>query len=694
MTQLVTFTKQGNIGLLALDNPPVNALSHAVREKLHELLSLAVAAPGVEALVIYCEGRTFIAGADIHEFGKPPLAPDLPELVEYLASIDRPVVAAIHGAALGGGLELALACHFRVALPSAKVGLPEVTLGILPGAGGTQRLPRLVGARAALDLIVGGAPISAPKALALGLIDRLIEGDLKAGAIAFAERVVAEKSPLRRLSEPSAKLDSPKLFEDYEHDIRERSRGFLAPFRCIEAVRAAVELPFEQGLARERELFIELMASPQSRAQRHVFFGEREVVKVRDFPADTPARDVRCAAVLGAGETGASIVACFADARIPVTLLESTQTSLDAGLSALGATYAGAVANGALKQTETDERLSRIRATLSYDDLSQADIVIDALSTDTASARAVFAKLDGVCKPGAILAISTPHVDIDQLADETRRPGDVMGIAFRPLASAKLLENVRASRTAPEACASAMKLGKSLGKLPVLARASRGFVGERMFEQGLRESLFLLEEGALPQQIDRVLEDFGFILGPFALSDAAGLDQARLARSARWERLLPRERACDILEKVCALGRLGAKHGAGFHRYEQHGRFAPDTAIEALLRTHSLERGIARRVIPDQEILERYLYAMINEGARILEEGVAVRPLEIDMIWVHGYGFPVYRGGPLFYADELGLRVICEGVRKYAREAGAEYWTPARLLERQANAGLGFYGAA
>lgn len=638
MTQLVTFTKQGNIGVLALDNPPVNALSHPVRVQLRELLSQAFAEPGVQALVICCEGRTFVAGADIREFGKPPLAPDLPELVEFLAAAERPVVAAIHGTALGGGLELALACHFRVALPNAKVGLPEVTLGILPGAGGTQRLPRLVGARAALDLIVGGAIVSASKARALGLIDELVEGDLKASAVAFAERVVAEGRPLRRVSELVAQLDSPSLFDDYERSIRQQSRGFLAPFRCIEAVRAAVELPFEQGLARERELFVELMASAESKAQRHAFFGEREVVKVKDLPADTPARDVKSAAVLGAGAAGASIAACFADARLPVTLLESTQTSLEAGLSSLRAAYADALSKGALTQTEMDERLSRIRPTLFYDDLSQVDLVVDALSEDGATARAVFAKLDAVCKPGAILATSTPHLDIDQLAAVTQRPGDVMGIAFRPLASVKLLENVRAPRTAPELCASAMKLGKSLGKLAVLSRGARGFVGDRMFERSLREAIFLTDEGASPQQVDRVLEDFGFPSGPFAVSASSGLDLTRLERTAS-------------------------------------------------------ERGIARGAVSDQEILERYLFAMIDEGARTLEAGAAARPLEIDMIWLHGYGFPVYRGGPLFYADQLGVSAVYEAAQKYQRKVGAEYWTPAPLLERLARAGHGFYGS-
>jgi 3-hydroxyacyl-CoA dehydrogenase len=640
MTQVVQFTKQGNIGVIAIDNPPVNALSHSVRVQLREVLAQSVADAAVEALVICCEGRTFIAGADIREFGKTPLAPDLPELVEFLATVSRPVVAAIHGAALGGGLELALCCHFRVALPSAKLGLPEVTLGILPGAGGTQRLPRLIGARAALDMIVGGAAISASKAHALGLIDELLEGDVKTEAVVFAKRVLAERRPLRQVSDLHATLDDPKLFSDYERSISQRSRGFLAPFRCIEAVRAAVELPFEEGRARERELFIELMGSPESKAQRHAFFGEREVVKLSDVPADSPTREVKRAAVLGAGAVGTTIVASFVEARIPITLLESSQAALDSGVSALRGSYAAAVAKGDLKQAQMDERLSLIRPTLSYQELRDVDLVIDAMFEEETRAYEAFAKLDSVCKPGAILATSAPRVNIDRIATATKRPQDVLGMAFHPLDSARLLENVRAARTAPEVCASAMKLGKALGKLPVLSRASAGFVGERLFGRGLREAQLLVEEGASPQQVDRALQAFGFPFGPFAHSDRAGQSRATLEREAT--------------------------------------------------RVH----GVTRRLISEQEILERYLHALINEGARILGEEVAPRPLEIDMIAIHGYGFPVYRGGPLFYADQLGLQATYQTVLEYGKRVGGEHWMPAPLLERLAKSGQRFYGAA
>jgi 3-hydroxyacyl-CoA dehydrogenase len=644
MTQLVSFTKHGNVGVVALNNPPVNALSHAVRIGLSQALTDALADSGVGAIVIWCEGRTFVAGADIREFGKPPLAPDLPEVVEFLSGAGKPVIAALHGTALGGGLELALACDFRIAAASTKLGLPEVTLGILPGAGGTQRLPRLIGVRAALDMIVGGGLIPAAKALALGLIDEIAEGDdLKAAALAFAERALAERRPLRKLSEASVELGEPNLFEDYERTILHERRGFLAPLRCIQAVRAAAELPFREGLERERELFRELMASPESKAQRHVFFAEREVLKSPHLPEDAAARAVKKAGVVGDGSAAGSIAACFADARIPVTLLGTTPQTLDREFSAARQYYARAVMAGTFRQAEADERLALIKQSLAFADLADADLVVEAVSDDLAMKREVFAALDTSCKPGAILATQTSRLDIDQIAALTRRPEDVLGMHFfAPAETSRGLENARARRTLPEVCATAMKVGRALGKVPVLVTASAGLVGERMLEQSLREACFLVEEGAEPAQVDRVLYDFGFPLGPFAARERAGL-------------------------KI------------------------PDAAIEAWLVERAARRT-PRRTLDDREILERCLFAAVNEGARILEEGIAPRPLEIDMIWIHGQGFPVYRGGPMFWADQLGLTRVYQAVLGYRDRLGQAHWNPAPLLERLAQAGKGFYG--
>jgi 3-hydroxyacyl-CoA dehydrogenase len=602
MTQVVTFTKQGAVGVIAISNPPVNALSHAVRVKLLEVLASAFQDADVQALVIACEGRTFVAGADIREFGAPPLAPDLPEVVEFVDASRVPVVAAIHGTALGGGLELALACHYRVAAASSRVGLPEVNLGILPGAGGTQRLPRLVGVRAALDLIISGVPISAARARAIGLIDEMVEGDPRAAAVAFAARVVAEQRPLRKASALPVRLDDANVFAEYEQRISGESRGPRAPFLCIEALRAAVELPFGKGLERERELFIELMNSSESKAQRHVFFGEREVAKPKELPEATPAREVKAAAVIGASEIGVEIAICLADARVPVSLIENTEEDLVSGLASIRSHYASAVASGALKQPEADQRLSRIQPTLARGDLQVVDLVIDASSWDIALRSTLFRELGVSCKAGAILSTSASQVDLEQLGTETKRPEDVVGLHFaRPVQGTRLLEIARGRATAPEVCATAIKLAKTLGKVPVLVRASREPVGERILSRCLREVSCLLEEGVPPAQLDRVFREFGFARGPLrGLADPAGS------------------------ESEASLGKLS-------------------------------ERGVSPRAVTDQEVLDRCIFAMVNEGVRVLEDGSVSRPLEIDMICVHGYGFPAHRGGPMFHAEQVGL---------------------------------------
>lgn len=654
MSSLVTLTQHGAVAVVALDNPPVNALSHALRSALSETLARAFSDASIRAVVIWCEGRTFVAGADIREFGMTPLSPDVPEVIEFIASAEKPVVAALHGTALGGGLELALACHFRVAVASAKVGLPEVTLGLLPGAGGTQRLPRLVGVGAALDLIVNGTLISASKAHAIGLVDAIVEDPLREHATAFAERVSAEQRPLRRASELGAALDVPGQLEAFEAAVARKNRGFLAPFRCIEAIRAAVELPFRAGLARERELFVELMASPQSKAQRHAFFAEREVTKPPASDAAS-ARKVQSVAVVGDGTRARAIAAWFAEARLAVTLRAASDDDGDQEAAA--------------------------------DPVNDADLVIEAMADRLTARRSDLVRVAAVAKPGAILATTVACADIDVVAACTRRPQDVIGMHFHGATTPRVIENVRARDTAPEVSAAAMQLGKMLGKIPVLVR---GPVGSRMFSEYLREALFLLEEGALPEQVDRVLYDFGFEMGPFARSDESGLDIEWQHRKVRFDSLDPRARACNLLDRICEQGRFGVKAGAGFYRYDASGNATPDPAIEALLALHSSERGIQRRAISDREILDRCLFALINEGATVLEEGLAHRPLEIDVIWMHGYSFPVYRGGPMYYADQLGLAGLQQAVIGYR---GPGHRTAASLVTRLIREGKGFYAA-
>ena len=690
---VVSFSKHGNVGVVTVNNPLVNALSQAVRAGLRDCVAQGIADGEVEALVIWCEGRTFIAGADIREFGKPMQAPDLPEVAAGIERSPKPVVAAIHGTALGGGLEVALACHFRIALPNAKVGLPEVNLGIIPGAGGTQRLPRLIGVKPALDMIVSGEHVAATKAHVYGLIDEIVEGELKAAAIAYAARVAAEKRPLRRLSELAAKVDDPGLFEEYRKSIAKKKRGFLAPFRAIDAVRAATELPFEEGMKREREIFAELVASPESRAQRHVFFAEREVTKIPGLPEGTKPREVKRVGVIGAGTMGGGIAMAFANAGIPVTILEMNRENLDRGLNTIRKNYANSVAKGSLKQEDMDKRMALITPTLSYDDLRDVDLVIEAVYEDMAVKKEVFARLDAVAKPGAILASNTSYLDINEIAAATKRPQDVMGMHFfSPANVMRLLENVRGAKTAPDVYLTAMEVGKRIGKVPVLVGVCHGFVGNRMLAKRSRECGFMLEEGALPQQIDKVLYDFGFPMGPFAVSDLAGLDIGWRNRKAFFHKLTPREQANNLLDKICEMGRYGQKTGAGFYKYDENRNPSPDPVIEELIVKHSQERGIKRRTISDQEILERALYSMVNEGAKILEEGIAARPIDIDIVWIYGYGFPVYRGGPMFWADQVGLSTIYQAILKYRDQFGPEYWEPAPLLERLAKEGKGFYG--
>ena len=692
MSEIVTFSKEGAIGVITVNNPPVNALSQAVRAGIKSGVAQGIADQDVTAMVIVCAGRTFIAGADIREFGKPPMEPHLPDVCQFIEDSPKPVVAAIHGTALGGGLEIPLSCHFRVAVATAKVGLPEVKLGLLPGAGGTQRLPRVAGVQAALEMITSGTPVGAAKAKAMGIIDEIVEGDLKTAALAYAKKVVEQKLPMRKVSTLTAKVDSPTVFEDFAKANARKFRGFLAPYKCIEAVKNATEFPFAEGMKKERQIFMELQASDQSKAQRHVFFAEREVVRIPGLPDDQPTREIKSVGILGAGTMGGGIAMCFANAGIPVKLLDMKQEFIDKGMAVIKKNYANTVAKGSLKQEVMDKRLSLISPTLSYDDLKDVDLVIEAVFEEMAIKKEVFTKLDAVCKPGAILASNTSYLNIDDIAAITKRPQDVMGMHFfSPANVMRLLENVKGAKTSPEVYATAMKVGKTIGKVPVLVGVCDGFVGNRMLAKRTRECGFMLEEGALPWQIDKVIYNFGFPMGPYAMGDMAGLDVGWRNRKAKFDSLTEREKKNTILDKICEMGRFGQKTGSGFYKYDEKRNATPDPLIEELIIKHSKEVNIARRTITDQEIVERAIYAMINEGAKILEEGIAARPLDIDVVWLYGYGFPVYLGGPMFYADTVGVKKVYDAILKYKDLVGAEYWTPAPLLEKLAREGKGFY---
>ena len=692
MSEVVSFTREGEIGVITVANPPVNALSQPVRAGLKAAVETGLADAGVQAMVLICDGATFIAGADIREFGKPLAEPSLVPVIDAMEAADKPIVAAIHGTALGGGLEVALGCHYRVAVPGARVGLPEVHLGLLPGAGGTQRLPRLVGAEQALDLMVQGSHVPAPKALQLGILDELIEGELKTGALAFARRLLAENRGVQRASALPVAPVAADFFAKYEAGIARRLRGFKAPFHIIKAVEAAVNLPFAEGMQRESQLFQELMNSSESRAQRHVFFAEREVAKVPGLPKGTPKREIRQVAVVGAGTMGGGIAMNFANAGIPVAVLEISQEALDRGLGVVRRNYEATASKGRISAADVERRMGLIRPTTSYDDIADADLVIEAVFESMDIKKEVFRKLDAVCKAGAILATNTSTLDVDEIASVTGRPQDVIGMHFfSPANVMRLLENVRGKKTADDVIATVMDLSRRIGKIGVLVGVCDGFVGNRMLHQRNREAMYLVEEGAKPEQVDKVLYDFGFPMGPFAMSDMAGLDVGYKVREERRKAGKVEPRESRWIDQIVEQGRHGQKTGAGIYRYEDGRTPLPDPEIEQLIERCAREAGIERRDIGDQEILERCLYPMINEGAKILEEGIAARPLDIDIIWINGYGFPAYRGGPMFWADQIGLKNVVAAYRRYAEQFGAHYWTPAPLLEKLASEGRGFY---
>ncbi len=685
MSSPVSYTLEGNIGVVSVNNPPVNALSQPVRQGLLDAAA-AAEADASEAVVIVCDGRTFIAGADITEFGKPPAEPWLPEVFDRIEALDKPVIAAIHGTALGGGFETALSAHYRCALPSAKVGLPEVKLGLLPGAGGTQRAPRLAGVEAALDLMTTGNPIPAARALELGLIDRIVDGDLREAAIEWARELIAEGKGPRRSSEQSVPDFDPALFDGYRYALSKRARDQVAPQHIVTCVQAAAEKPFAEGSKVERELFLECMQSSQSAAMRHLFFAERQAAKIDDLPADTQRRSIDSVGIVGGGTMGGGIAMSFANAGIAVTLVEINDEALQRGLSIIDKNYAGSVKRGKVSEEKAANARALISGATDYAALADVDLVIEAVFEDPELKKEVFAKLDSVCKPGAILATNTSYQDVNRIAAATGRPEDVIGLHFfSPANIMKLLEVVRADKTADDVLATCMSLAKAIRKVAVMSGVCYGFIGNRMLGPYFREAQLCVIEGATPEQVDRAMETWGMAMGPLRVADLAGIDVGYKARQALPEDLRGDPRSYRVADVLVEMGRFGQKTGAGFYQYDPETRqHASDPAVLEIIEREAAAFGIERREIPDDEIVDRLIYALVNEGMRIVEEGIAQRPGDIDVVYVYGYGFPVSRGGPMHYADAVGIRKVYERVCEFRDRFGAEAWEPAPLLQQLA----------
>jgi 3-hydroxyacyl-CoA dehydrogenase len=691
---VVKVTERDGALLIEMDNPPVNALGIALRRGLMAAFERLARESALKGAVLTGTGRFFSAGADISEFGKTRENPLLPELIVFLEDLGKPVVAAINGQALGGGLELAVGCHYRIAAPAARMGLPEVKLGLLPGAGGTQRLPRLIGVERALAMIVTGEPIDAAEAKTLGLVDEVAEGDLIGAAFRLLEGAIAQgigqggvRPPRTRDREEKlavARADSG-LIDRIAEPLLKRQRGLPAPRACVEAVRAAVTLPFEEGLKREVELFAQLVNSPESKAQRHIFFAEREAAKLPDMPADVRPRDVNKAVVIGAGTMGGGIAMSFANFGIPVWIIDQDQESLDRGLARIRENYQITVSRGSLAADEMEKRLARIHGTTDWSALAEGDVVIEAVFEELDLKQRIFRMIDEKARPGALLATNTSTLDVNKIAAATSRPQDVIGMHFfSPANVMRLLEIVRASKTSFQAIATAIAIGRRIGKVPAVVGVCDGFVGNRMLHRRTAQAERLLLEGALPQDVDQAVVAFGFPMGPFAMGDLAGLDVGWRIRKARGTK-------APISDALCEAGRFGQKTGAGYYRYEKGSRTPiPDPEVERIIIETSKRLGITRRPISAEEITERMIYPMINEGARILEERIAMRASDIDVIWVYGYGWPVWRGGPMYYADQVGLGQIEARLKHYAETLNDETLRPAALLSRLATEGKGF----
>ncbi|MGQ3354209.1 MAG: 3-hydroxyacyl-CoA dehydrogenase NAD-binding domain-containing protein [Phreatobacter sp.] len=683
MNEVVDLATEGHVAVVTVNSLPVNALSANVRTGIAEAVQKAGADPAVKAVVIHCAGRTFIAGADITEFGKPPKGVPLNEVNAILEACPKPVVAAIHGTALGGGLELALSCHYRVAVPSAKLGLPEVKLGLVPGAGGTQRLPRLVGVERALEVIAFGEPMKAEEAASHGLVDAVVgEGSLRADAIAFAGKLTADAAPLKKVRDRADKLGAdPAVFAAFRKANARRFRGFEAPEACIQCVEAAVSMPFDEGLKFERDTIMRLMVGTQSLAQRYVFFAERQAAKIPDVPEGTPTRKITKVGIIGAGTMGGGIAMNFVNVGIPVTIVETKQEALDRGLSVIRKNYENTAKRGRLSMADVETRMGRFTPTLDLSALADCDLIIEAVFENMEIKKEVFGKLDAIAKPGAILATNTSYLDVDQIAAMTKRPEDVIGMHFfSPANVMRLLEVVRGEKTAKGVIATAMGLAKTIGKVGVLVGVCHGFVGNRMLAQRQREANKLILEGAMPWDVDRVLYAFGLPMGPFAMSDLAGLDIGWSRETSKGE--TPREILCEM-------DRRGQKTGAGFYDYDENRVAQASPVTEKIILDLAAKKGINRRQISDEEILQRCIYPMINEGAKILEEGKAIRASDIDIVWINGYGWPVYRGGPMFYGDTVGLAEVLKVMKEFEGRHGADF-KPSALLEKLVAEGKGF----
>jgi 3-hydroxyacyl-CoA dehydrogenase len=682
----ISTRRHDSILIVTSNNPPVNALGHAVREGLVKAIDEADADEAVKAVVIICQGSTFFAGADISEFGTPKSfqQPMLPQVVDRIEACTKPVVAAIHGTAFGGGLEVALASHYRVAVPSAKLGVPEVKLGLLPGAGGTQRLPRVAGVKTALEMAATGSPIDAKRAYEIGLVDKLIEGDLEQHAVAYAHEV-KDTRPLPKSSEADDKLqearDNPALFDEFRAANARKMKGFEAPEAVIKAIEAAVARPYAEGVQDERRLFMELMNGTQARAQQYFFFAERKASKIEGLPEDTRPRDIRRVGVIGAGTMGGGISMNFLSAGFPVTIVEMAQEALDRGAGTIRKNYEATASKGRMTESQVEGAMGLLNPTLDFDALSECDLIIEAVFENMDVKKEVFGRLDKIAKPGAILASNTSYLNIDEIAASTSRPEDVVGLHFfSPANIMKLLEIVRGAKTAPDVLVTAMQLAKRIKKVAVVAGVCHGFIGNRMLMPRQVEATKLLLEGATPEQIDRVHVEFGMPMGPFQMADLAGVDIG-------WHRD-PR-RIENVRDALCAVDRWGQKKGAGFYDYDEKRRPSPSPVVQGIIDDFRAKEGVEKREISDQEIVERTLYTMVNEGAKILEEGMAQRASDIDVVWVYGYGWPVYRGGPMFWADTEGLPNILEGLKRQHERMGNGF-SVSQLLLRKAEAGEKF----
>jgi 3-hydroxyacyl-CoA dehydrogenase len=693
MSEVARYAVRDGVAVITLDNPPVNGLGNALRAALLEYLKKADADPAVKAAVLIGSAKAFSGGADIREFNAPRLKPDLPDVNDAQDALSKPLVAAIGGFALGGGLELALACHYRVAAPRAQLGLPEVKLGILPGSGGTQRLPRVVPMAEAVKMMTTGNPIPAEKAKELGLVDEIVTGNLLEESIKYASGLVkAGKGPrvLRNLP-PKLEGDPKAFFARVREQVAKDSRGYPAPLEIVACAEAAATLPFDEGRKQERARFDKLVQGPESKALRHMFFAERQTSKIPDVPEDTPVREIAKAAVIGAGTMGGGIAMNFANAGIPVTVVETSQENLDKGLKKIRDNYAATVSKGRLAQGDMDKRMALIHGTLNLGNIADADIVIEAVFERMDVKQDLFRKLDGIVKQGAILATNTSTLDVDRIAAATTRAQDVVGTHFfSPANVMRLLEVVRGRKTAKDVLATTMKLGKRLKKVPVVSGVCDGFIGNRMLEKYGQQSLFLLDEGASPQQVDRALQGWGMAMGPFAMYDMAGNDIGWEIRKRRYQER-PEFVYSKVADRICEQGRFGQKTGKGFYKYEAGSRKpVPDPEVEKLIEQYRGELGVKPRSITDDEIVQRCIYALVNEGAYILEEGIAQRASDIDVVYLTGYGFPPYRGGPMFYADSVGLDKVLQSIHQFQKGYQGSQWKPAPLLVKLAKEGRRF----